>query len=67
MDRTALLKAIEEGTPAKVRPLAKAANFSANALYGAVERGEVRSIRVGRAIRIPPDEAKRLLGLERMA
>lgn len=32
-----------------------------SAVYGAVERGEVPAIRVGRHIRIPPDSVENLL------
>ncbi len=55
---------LENNRPVRVRPLCKEANRSPNHVYSAIARGEIRSIRVGRAIRIPADEARRLLGLE---
>ena len=59
-----LLAALAEDRPVKVRPLAKASGRSFNAFYAAVRRGEVKSIRVGRAYRIPAHEARRVLGLD---
>jgi len=55
---------LRERRPVRVRPLARAANRSFNNLYEAVRRGDIRAIRVGRSIRIPANEARRLLGLE---
>ena len=54
--------AIEDDRPVKVKPLASAGGHSFNSFYDAVKRGDVRSIRIGRSIRIPADEAKRVLG-----
>ncbi len=59
----ALKQDIEAGRHVKVRPLAKAANTNPNTLYQAVARGEVRSVRIGKSIRIPAAEARRLLGI----
>jgi predicted DNA-binding transcriptional regulator AlpA len=44
-------EAIEDDRPVKVKPLAAASGRSFNSFYGAVKRGDVRSIRVGRSIR----------------
>ena len=41
--------------------------MSRNGLYEAIKRGEVDSIRIGRSIRVPAFEARRLLGLNRAA
>ena len=64
MDLSEILQAIADGRPVKVRPLAKMAGFSANGFYQAVRRGDVRSIRLGKSIRIPAAEARRVLGLD---
>ncbi len=62
-----LQKDLAENRPVKVRPLARAANRSFSHFYGAIKRGEIRVIRVGRSLTVPPDEARRLLGLEAKA
>ena len=62
-----VLEAIEDGRPVKVKPLAKAGGYSPNGFYGAVKRGDIRSIRIGRSIRIPATEARRVLGLDQQA
>lgn len=63
MDK-AMQTALAEGRPVRVAPLARALELSRNGFYEAVKRGDIRSIRVGRAIRIPAQEARRLLGLD---
>jgi len=57
-------RAIDDGRPVKVKPLATASGYSFNGFYDAVKRGEIRSIRIGRSIRIPAQEARRVLGLD---
>src|SRR3954463_2598619 len=63
MDQT-LKAALASGASVKVPPLAKALNLSANALYIAIRRGDVRATRIGQSVRIPNAEARRLLGLD---
>jgi hypothetical protein len=58
---------LKANRPVKPRPLFKAANVAPNTGYGAIKRGEIRVIRWGRTFRIPPDEARRLLGIEEAA
>ena len=60
-----LQKALAEGLPVRVRPLATAADVTPNTLYSAVRRGEIESVRIGGSIRIPAREARRLLGLDK--
>ena len=60
---SALRSDIDNGRPVKVPPLADALNLSRNGLYLAVRRGEVASIKIGCAIRVPAREAARLLGI----
>ncbi len=60
----ALKKALDEGMPVRVRPVAKGAGLSPNTIYSAVARGEVESVRVGKSILIPARVARRLLGLD---
>ena len=59
-----LREALAEGRPVKAPALAKALDLSRNGFYEAVKRGDIASVRVGRAIRIPAREAQRLLGIE---
>ena len=48
----------------RVAQLAQALNMSLVGVYQAVRRGEIKSIRIGKAIRIPAAEGRRLLGLD---
>jgi hypothetical protein len=59
--------ALASGASAKVPPMARALNMSPNALYGAIRHGAVRAIRIGKSVRIPNAEARRLLGLDNPA
>jgi hypothetical protein len=56
-----LLKRAREGNNVKVRPLAEAVGLSLNSFYAACRRGEIQTVRVGRAITVPGREALRLL------
>ena len=49
----AVRRALAQDKPVKVTPLAEAADRSRNSLYEAIKRGEVQSVRIGRAIRVP--------------
>lgn len=60
-----LKRDLERCVPVKVPPLADALNLSRNGLYLAIRRKEVASTRIGRSIRVPPEEAARLLGLQK--
>jgi excisionase family DNA binding protein len=59
-----LLAALNEGRPVRVNSLAEALSVSRNGFYEAIKRGEIRSIRIGRSIRIPAQEARRVLGVD---
>lgn len=59
-----LKQAIAEGRSVKVTPLARTAGVTPGAIYSAVRDGEVKAVRIGKAVRIPAREAARLLGLE---
>ncbi|GGH12602.1 hypothetical protein GCM10007036_10580 [Alsobacter metallidurans] len=61
---TDLRQRVEADLPVKVTCIAKATETSRNHLYDAIKKGEIRSVRVGRTIRIPAAEARRLLGWE---
>ncbi|WP_131113090.1 DNA-binding protein [Lichenihabitans psoromatis] len=50
--------------PVRVKPLARALNRSANAIYLAINRGEIASSRIGKSVRVPHHEAERLLGMQ---
>ncbi len=62
-----LQRDLENKRPVRVPPLAKQLNRSVNAIYLAIKRGEIASSRIGKSIRIPHEEAARLLGLETSA
>ncbi len=59
-----LKRALAEGRAVGVKPLAHAAGVTPNAIYAAVRNKEIRAIIIGAAIRIPPNEVRRLLGLD---
>ena len=59
-----LRRDLARGVPVKVPSLADALNLSRNGLYLAIRRKEVASTRIGRSIRVPSEEAARLLGLQ---
>ena len=61
----AMEQALAENRPVRVPPLAKRADVTPNTLYSAVRRGEVASVRIGRSVRIPAYEARRILGLDK--
>ena len=48
-----------------VRELAEYLRLDCKTLYSEIAAGELRALRVGRAIRIPVDEARRYVGAER--
>lgn len=50
--------------PFTVQEAAPILNFSVDAIYDGIRRGEIRALRLGRAVRIPRRELARLLGLE---
>lgn len=60
----ALIQAITEGRGVKVRLLADALGVTPNTIYTAIKRKEIRALEIGRAKRVAPDEARRLLGME---
>lgn len=60
-----LKRDLERGVPVKVPSLADALNLSRNGLYLAIRRKEIASTRIGRSIRVPVEEASRLLGLQK--
>ena len=62
MDET-LKRDLDAERNVKVSLLAKAAGTAPNTLYQAIARGEVKAVRIGKAVRIPAHEARRLLGL----
>ncbi len=62
-----LHQAIATGRNVKVQPLAVAVGITPGALYSAVKNGKVRAVRIGKAVRIPAHEARRLLGLDQAA
>ena len=47
--------------PYTVRQFADLADLSLSAIYAAVSRGELRAVRIGRAIRLPADACDKLL------
>jgi hypothetical protein len=47
--------------PWKVKEFAEAADVTPNCVYGMIARNEIKVIRFGRIIRIPPREGDRLL------
>jgi excisionase family DNA binding protein len=47
--------------PYTVRQFAELADLSLNAVYAAISRGELRAVRIGRAIRLPADACDKLL------
>lgn len=53
----------EAGLNVLVPALAGAIGMSRGGLYQAIARGEVASVRIGRAIFVPAHEARRLLGM----
>ncbi|MDR7040510.1 hypothetical protein J2X36_005293 [Methylobacterium sp. BE186] len=55
---------VAAGMNVRLGPLAKFAGLSPTALRLAVERGDIKVIRLGRNILIPHHEAARLLGME---
>lgn len=58
-----VLTRAEIGLNVLVPPLADAIGMSRAGLYQAIARGEVASVRVGRAIFVPAHETRRLLGM----
>lgn len=60
-----VLTRAETGLNVLVPPLADAIGMSRAGLYQAIARGEVASVRIGRAIFVPAHEARRLLGMSK--
>lgn len=58
------LPTVEERSFLGVRETAAVLGMSTDAIYDAINRGELPSIRVGKTIRIPVAELRRLAGLE---
>lgn len=54
---------VEAGMNVRPGPLAKFAGLSLTALRHAIERGDIKVVRVGRNILIPHQEAAKLLGI----
>jgi excisionase family DNA binding protein len=52
-----------DGPPLKAPAAAAALDVGIKTLYHAIERGEIRAVRLGRAIRVPRAEIARLLGI----
>ena len=61
---TEILNRAREGKNLKVPPVAEAIGLSTNGAYAAIRRGEIASVRVGRAVFIPGREVLRLLSVE---
>lgn len=59
-----ILKRAREGKNLKVPPVADAIGLSANGIYTAIRRGDIASVRVGKAIMIPGREVLRLLAAD---
>ena len=55
--------AVREGRNVRVADLSRAVGVTPGAVYMAIQRGEIRAVRIGKAVRVPADEARRLLGL----
>lgn len=49
--------------PLTVRELAPILAVSEDVIYDSIKRGEIKALRLGRAIRIPRGEIARLLGI----
>ena len=61
--RDQVRSAIKERKLCRVAPILEVTDTSRNAFYGAIKRGEIEAIYVGKnCIRIPPHEAARLTG-----
>lgn len=54
---------IREGKNVRAKPMADAVGMSLSAFYAACERGDVKTISVGRTRLIPAHEAARLLAM----
>ena len=61
-DFQTVLQRAKNGLNVKVPDLAAVVGMSTNGFYAATRCGNIRSVRVGRAVLIPGDEALRLLG-----
>lgn len=56
-----ILERARQGKNVKVPPLAEAVGLSVNGFYAACRRGEIETVRIGRAVMVPGHEALRLL------
>ena len=56
-----ILERARQGKNVKVPPLAEAVGLSVNGFYAACRRGEIETVRIGRAVMVPGREALRLL------
>ncbi len=54
---------VRAGRSIRPRQLARQVNVPAATIYAKIERGEIKAIRLGRVLTIPPEAAARLLGL----
>jgi hypothetical protein len=68
MESTTMLDEVDQALAAnrsvRVPPLAKKAGFSTGGFYALARRGDVKVIKIGKSVRVPPDEARRVLGRE---
>lgn len=55
---------IDAGMNVRPGPLAKFAGLSLTSLRHAIERGDIKVVRIGRNILIPHHEAAKLLGIQ---
>lgn len=55
---------LKAGKNVPVRPMADAIGIHPNTLWKAIREGQVRAVRVGRAVSIPSAEGLRLLGID---
>ena len=54
---------VSQGRSVRVRPLARETNTAPSTIYAKIARGEIKAIRMGRVIIIPPEVAGPLLGI----
>ena len=59
-----LKRKLHDDTAVKVEVAAKAFNLGRNACYRAVATGDIPSIRIGGAIRVPTAAIRKMLGIE---
>lgn len=54
---------LAKGRAVRPRPLAIEAGIAPSTMYGLIDRNEVRAVRIGKCLSIPPEEARRVLGM----